>query len=625
MKTSSYSFKTLSLGLSVLLSIILFSNTAKAQCVPVPSYTHPDIYPDASIGIPPIIQGVPYNTVITVVPVEIGFPNTPDTLVLNPIWVTRIDSVPPFFTEGPLSSIGLSYSCSTPYCMFTPGSSGCITITGTPNVTLGPNDRLKVSLEPMNFPFPSLMSSTYTFDYAYDMDIVTGVVYDDLNGNCIQDVGEPGLAGRVVSATPGNNHTITTQGGGYSLKVQNAGIHDFTVDNQAYWQNNCPSPAATHTVDVTTQNLIISGRDFGSQRIPNINDIQVLVTNLNCARPGFQHHYKVDVKNVGTTTLSGTVELQHDALLHFSNHSFPIHSSYNNNIISWDYGPLQPGETTQYRAYFTVDTQAVLGDYTYTTASAYPVNGDTVPADNVDNHAQIIQGSYDPNDKAVVPAEGITPEQVAAHHPLTYHIRFQNTGTDTAFTVVVRDTLSSNLEIETFEMLSTSHPCTTELEGPGYLKWTFNNILLPDSNVNEPASHGYIKYRIKPKSNLVLGDEIHNTAAIYFDFNTPVITNTTVTEVKILEGISEAGINLPVNIYPNPTSDLINIEITDRNKVGSIELLMTNVSGQVIKQLPLNQIRTTIVVDDLASGFYFISLTENDKIRDTRKVVISKR
>ena len=55
--------------------------------------------------------------------------------------------------------------------------------------------------------------------------------------------------------------------------------------------------------------------------------------------------------------------------------------------------------------------------------------------------------------------------------------------------------------------------------------------MLPDSNVNELASHGFLRFRVKPVNGLVIGDVIKNTAAIYFDYNLPVYTNTEMTTV----------------------------------------------------------------------------------------------
>jgi uncharacterized repeat protein (TIGR01451 family) len=110
---------------------------------------------------------------------------------------------------------------------------------------------------------------------------------------------------------------------------------------------------------------------------------------------------------------------------------------------------------------------------------------------------------------------------------LEYTIRFQNTGTDTAFTVVLRDTLDADLEWESMQVLATSHGLTEiSVDPSGEAMFKFQGILLPDSNVNEPGSQGFLKYRLRPVAGAPHLTRIHNTAAIYFDFNEPVITNT---------------------------------------------------------------------------------------------------
>src|SRR5690606_34406594 len=112
-----------------------------------------------------------------------------------------------------------------------------------------------------------------------------------------------------------------------------------------------------------------------------------------------------------------------------------------------------------------------------------------------------------------------------------YLIRFQNTGTDTAFNVVVTDTLDARLDAASFQMLEVSHPALIK-RNLQELSFEFHNILLPDSNVNEPMSHGYIKFRVRPVSTLLDGDEVNNHASIYFDYNLPVVTNTAVTAIR---------------------------------------------------------------------------------------------
>ncbi|MEO1260049.1 MAG: FG-GAP-like repeat-containing protein [Bacteroidota bacterium] len=142
-----------------------------------------------------------------------------------------------------------------------------------------------------------------------------------------------------------------------------------------------------------------------------------------------------------------------------------------------------------------------------------------------------ITGSFDPNDKQAFPS-GFGPNHlVEPEWQIDYLIRFQNTGTDTAFTVVIQDTLSPSLDISTVRPGAASHPYTWDLTGEGALSFTFDDILLPDSTTNEPASHGYISFTIEQKEDIVPGTVFENTAAIYFDFNDPIITNTTFHEV----------------------------------------------------------------------------------------------
>ncbi len=136
-------------------------------------------------------------------------------------------------------------------------------------------------------------------------------------------------------------------------------------------------------------------------------------------------------------------------------------------------------------------------------------------------------GSFDPNDKQGFPTGVGDDHNIRPGQAIDYLIRFQNTGTDTAFTVQIQDTLSAFLDPTTIRLGGSSHAFTWNLSGQGVINFTFNNIMLPDSNMNEPLSHGFVQFNISPYSTLPLGSRIENDAAIYFDFNEPVITNTT--------------------------------------------------------------------------------------------------
>lgn len=183
-----------------------------------------------------------------------------------------------------------------------------------------------------------------------------------------------------------------------------------------------------------------------------------------------------------------------------------------------------------------------------------------------DTECQEVIGSFDPNDKQGFPRGVGEDHLIRENTPIDYLIRFQNTGTDTAFTVVVRDTLTASLNAQAIRFGASSHPYTFEKTADNVLVFKFDNIRLVDSFSNEPASHGYLSFQIAQQPDLPYGTLIENSAAIYFDFNPPVITNTTQHEVGKVVGVSlsqEPGrATAPALVaFPNPVARASRIEI----------------------------------------------------------------
>jgi uncharacterized repeat protein (TIGR01451 family) len=175
---------------------------------------------------------------------------------------------------------------------------------------------------------------------------------------------------------------------------------------------------------------------------------------------------------------------------------------------------------------------------------------DQLPQDDAEKEVAIeclpIIDSFDPNDKLVSPAGVTTTHYTPTGAELKYRIRFQNTGTDVAYKVVVVDTLSEHLDISTLTLGAVSHPYTMNVSGKGrpVLTFTFDNILLPDSNSNEPQSHGFINFNIKPKKELSEKTRVENFADIFFDFNEPVRTNTTLNSIYDVPPVVAEGSKL---------------------------------------------------------------------------------
>jgi uncharacterized repeat protein (TIGR01451 family) len=223
------------------------------------------------------------------------------------------------------------------------------------------------------------------------------------------------------------------------------------------------------------------------------------------------------------------------------------------------------------------------------------------------------RGSFDPNDKRAFNEAGKESDRVDKDEYIYYHIRFQNTGTDTAFTVRIVDPLSTYLDLGTLEMLSASHPYTYEITDGPSLVTVFKNILLPDSTTNEPASHGFLKFRVKPLPSFDYGTTIPNKADIFFDFNDPVVTNEAITVILPAVGVHDQREMVDFTIFPNPAEHVLELHIpeTHRNKVDTWIIYdsqgRTATQGVYLHDQSLN-------IRSLIPGVYNLMLMSNKKV-----------
>lgn len=241
-------------------------------------------------------------------------------------------------------------------------------------------------------------------------------------------------------------------------------------------------------------------------------------------------------------------------------------------------------------------------------------------------------GSFDPNDKKAFPKGYEASHFIEANTDIEYLIRFQNTGTDTAFRVIIRDTLSPALDITKIETGVGSHPYTFSIYDERVLKFTFDNIQLPDSSVNEPASHGFIKFRVAQIEDNPNGTYIYNKAGIYFDYNKPIITNETfhlVGENFILIDTIDTGLRPiidPTNIkfYPNPFTDHITFEFENlqTSSAQPLSFSLYDMQGRQIRKEFYQGHSFTFFRKDLANGLYLFRIENQDGLIGTGKLVI---
>mgnify|MGYP000887786735 CR=1 FL=1 len=224
--------------------------------------------------------------------------------------------------------------------------------------------------------------------------------------------------------------------------------------------------------------------------------------------------------------------------------------------------------------------------------------------------------SYDPNDKQALPKGYGAEHFIEKNTSIDYMIRFQNTGTDTAFKVVLVDTLSGLLDPQSIRTGAASHSYKFDLLQGNILRITFDNILLPQKALNEDGSQGFVQFSIKQQPDLADGTRIENTAAIYFDFNAPVITNqifhTVGSKFVASVSISETRADLPdLKVFPNPATDLLYF-----NSEGAIREAMsftlTDVHGRILQQQNDLNFPMSLNAGSLEKGVYFFRFNAAD-------------
>ncbi|WP_397446687.1 T9SS type A sorting domain-containing protein [Polaribacter sp. R77954] len=447
---------------------------------------------------------------------------------------------------------------------------------------------------------------------------ISGTVTFDFDANGCDPLDQK-LTNTQLRNTSANtfSSTFTDTNGQYILYTQEV---NNTLDILA----NLPS---FFTVTPTTQNVTFTGTgatqviDFCVTANTVVNDVKVSILPLTESRPGFQTRVRVLYENVGSTSLSGDVNLTFDDLKEVFLSATETPASQTSNSLSWNYANLLPFEQKYIDVTFEINrpTDPINpvnnGDVLSYSATINPTNGDANPTDNTASLDDITIGSYDPNDIIALEGEFIAPNQVSEF--LNYRIRFQNTGTASAINVVVENELDTDLDWDTFQPISASHDYRVNITNQNKLEFIFENIHLPDSTTNEPASNGWIFYKIKPKSTLTIGDVIENTADIYFDFNAPVITNTYTTEIKrpTIDPIP----NLEGKVFPNPTKRFAKIKVNLEGK-----LVVLNKYGVKLFKHKLKKGVNKFDFGCLKPGRYFLKIRSKDQII-YKKLIITKK
>jgi uncharacterized repeat protein (TIGR01451 family) len=377
---------------------------------------------------------------------------------------------------------------------------------------------------------------------------ISGRVYHDANEDCAFNGFDLGLPYRVLSIGP-SQFVITDGTGNYQ---RNLDFGTYTIAQGVSTDEDplCPATgSASITLDVATPAMISDFANLSS--VPH--DLSVSITGIS-ARPGFNTQVSFNVTNNSA----------------FPSGSLSIVLSYDNILLNpssstWNLPVLAPYSSQLFQ--FTASVPADIGLLGTNLSYGVAVTNSVGEVNTANNSAFLdvtITGSYDPNDKQGLTSSRSSVDQyfIDQDEHIDYTVRFQNTGTATAETVVIRDELDTDLDITSLQILGASHDFVPSFGEGRELVFTFNDIGLPDSTTDQLGSQGHISYRIKPNEGIVIGDVLENTAGIYFDFNPPIITNTVVHEVDFSTSVQDDVVDTwSMTVSPNPTRDVLNVNV----------------------------------------------------------------
>ena len=437
--------------------------------------------------------------------------------------------------------------------------------------------------------------------------------YNTITGNIKFDADNDGCDGtdstptnlRVNISDGTNNGAAFTNGQGNYALFTVAGNFDITpdVENQS-WFNFSPATAGVPFADsnnnAAVQNFCVTANGIHP-------DVEVVISPITPARPGFDAVYKIVYRNKGNQTLSGNITLTYDDnILDFLNASI-VPDAQNTGLLNWNYSNLMPFENRNFLITLNVnspiETPAVnIGDVLNFVVSALPLDTDENPLDNTFEYHQTVVGSYDPNDITCLEGDVVPPSEIGNY--LHYAINFENTGTFSAENVVVKTEVDpAKFDIGSLQLMNTNFPVDARITG-NKVEFIFENIQLPI------GGHGHILLKIKTKNTLVTGDAVAKRADIFFDYNAPIDTGMAET---VFENLSNTQFDIDNSVVVSPNPAVNEVTIKADNNLQSIQFY--DAQGRIITTRLMDGLESTLNISGYSNGIYIIKIRTQKGIK----------
>lgn len=455
--------------------------------------------------------------------------------------------------------------------------------------------------------------STYE-NLAYATGRVLGRVFNDINGDGLFNGTDHGLNGFRVDLD-GVGSVYTNHSGMYWMDVPTGNIA-VSMAPDPLWT---PTTPTLHMASVANT-VVAVHTDFGFIADGNVPNLVPQITS-GAMRCNEEVRYWVNVRNMGNRTCDIEVALDLDDLSTLGM-TMPM-ATVQSGVAHWNFQNVQPSHQRSIELNVLLAGPSHLGETLHDLLTVSATLNGAVQGSFVNTYDPVLLCAYDPNDKQVMP-EGVgTAHWTAMGTELIYTVRFQNTGNAPAQDVELVDQLDADLDWSTLRVLSTSHTLRTVIAPTGEVRFQYPNIQLPDSATDLAASQGYVRFAIAHLPNLPEATEVNNTAAIYFDLNPPIITNTvlntlTYGTVGVNEQVTMDG---ELTVYPNPMGQEASL-LLGAGFDGRVNLSLSDGMGRLVRTWTASGgTRSSFDRQGLAAGIYLLRASAKGADRSLRLVI----
>lgn len=457
--------------------------------------------------------------------------------------------------------------------------------------------------------------------------IATGTLINDLGvTGC---TGTSGIPYQLMRTLPSGALNFTDDNGVFQIPLP-TGTFDIKPANYDPADIACPA-TGTYTVN-SLIGTTVSGLDFHFYN-SNLTDHRVRQRALRTAQPGYPYSLRFEVCNDGGNSNNGMMGVEYGNLfgslsaIHFPQHpgAFSLSSEtagVPNNTANFSFPGITPGGCELLQVDFSTPTTTPVNMEFITRATVTPSSGDPTPDNNISTLFNTVVGSFDPNSVFAYPARNGNPRDGGdilknIDRTITYQVFFQNTGNAPADLIIVRDTIDQALDLASIRNISATHDMQVTIEGNNdVLVFKFPNIQLPDSTSDYANSIGSIQYDIDLVPGVPVGTEVEKQAAIYFDFNSPVITNNNVLKVTNASSTHTPVDAHAVVTYPNPAHAYFGF-YNDR----ACEMSLFNALGALVLRQNIEPGLQQVPTTDLPNGIYLLRLDAGGAVRNGKVVV----